>query len=580
MNFREPRRGTGGSVVINKPRIPHPAHAGPCAGAPFAVESRDDTVQHGLPLHEAPMTSRSAVPALLATAGLAITCPAAPPGYAKVWEDNFDQPSLNTNNWTIGLRDPATGDLVPGAQGDFLLNSGYEGYITPEDVVVANGILSLLNQKRTVQGQSPGGQYDYSSGWVMSMHKVHTNTGYLEWRAKFPTGDKVWPALWLIAEDLVWGPEWDCFEYFGYRQDAGYDVMGTHLLYDEYPDQKWSTFWVHDFDLTYDAGAWHVYGFEWTETYAKWFVDGVEVRHLDNTFGASWPDEEMYIVMNNGVKASSPDTNTTWPNALEIDYVSLYEKCATDLGLTLTNPSFEADGPGKQPGTVPAGWSTDAPAGEGFEPAGATDGINAALLDQVSNNPGENTNKGFGLHQTTSHHLSRREVITLAFDAVRTWTTTGDWGRVRAILYYDDGGVRRQLADLVVDLPDGTPRPGLSMTHVVTDPQADGKALGVEFRSESWGETWVTVDHVRLSGASCPPTIHVSDAWFDGGDFKVEATNLVPGAIYHLRRGLDLSLPSPFTTTVDTRSAASPTETFIDPGAEAHADRAFYTVTE
>ena len=44
------------------------------------------------------------------------------------------------------------------------------------------------------------------------------NKGYIEIKAKFPSGDKVWPALWLISEDLVWGPEWDMWEYFGEKQ--------------------------------------------------------------------------------------------------------------------------------------------------------------------------------------------------------------------------------------------------------------------------------------------------------------------------------------------------------------------------
>lgn len=269
--------------------------------------------------------------ALLLLLPLAGSLCAAPPSgdYVKVWEDTFDTGALDTNNWTIGLKDPGTGDIVPGAAGQYLLNTGYAGYITEEDVEVQSGSLRLKNQKRSYTGTDPVGSYDYTSGWVMSMHKVHFNKGYVEIRAKFPTGDKVWPALWLIAEDLVWGPEWDMWEYFGYRQDAGgYDVMGTHLLRDEYPNQKWSSSWIQDFDATYDNQQWHIYGFEWTDTHAKWYIDGVLVHTLNNTFGSSWPNEDMYLVLNNGVKSSSPDATTTWPNQLEIDYVSLYQIAA------------------------------------------------------------------------------------------------------------------------------------------------------------------------------------------------------------------------------------------------------------
>lgn len=115
----------------------------------------------------------------------------APQGYVKVWEDTFDGSSLNMANWTIGLRDPGTGHMVPGAIGQYLLNTSYAGYITSEDVWVSNSSLYLQNQRRTFQGTSPAGTYNYTTGWIMSMHKVHFNKGYLEMRAQFPSGDKV-----------------------------------------------------------------------------------------------------------------------------------------------------------------------------------------------------------------------------------------------------------------------------------------------------------------------------------------------------------------------------------------------------
>ena len=197
-----------------------------------------------------------------------------PDGYTKTWEDHFDGTEINTAHWTVGsLRDPETGDIVPGADGDHLLKTKYSGYVTIEDSYLEDGALVLRNQKRSFTGTSPAGNYSYTSGWVMSMHKVYFNKGYIEMRAQFPSGDKVWPALWLIAEDLVWGPEWDMFEYFG-KNTVGEDVMGMHLLVDEWPNQKWDTGYIYNFDATYGCEVWHVFGFEWPEEFAVWSVDG------------------------------------------------------------------------------------------------------------------------------------------------------------------------------------------------------------------------------------------------------------------------------------------------------------------
>ncbi len=252
----------------------------------------------------------------------------APAGYSMVWEDTFSGTSLDTANWTIGCRDPGTGDIIPGAAGAYLLNTNYAGYITAEDVWVSNGSLYLQNQKRSYTGTDPAGSYEYTTGWIMSMHKMYFNRGYLEMLAQFPSGDKVWPAYWLIAEDLIWGPEWDVFEYFGYRPDHGYDVMGMNLAYGSYPNINWLTNWIYGYDATYDCEAWHVYGWEWGPDSATWYIDGVEVAHMVNTISSNWPNEDMYIVLNNGVRTDSPDTTTTWPNYMIVDYIELYQSDA------------------------------------------------------------------------------------------------------------------------------------------------------------------------------------------------------------------------------------------------------------
>ena len=88
---------------------------------------------------------------------------------------------------------------------------------------------------------------------------------------------QVWPALWLISEDLVWCPEWDMWEYFGFRSDVDppYDNMGTHLCFGEYPNNRWRSSWLNRFDDVYDCESWHTYGFEWTIEEARWVRIGV-----------------------------------------------------------------------------------------------------------------------------------------------------------------------------------------------------------------------------------------------------------------------------------------------------------------
>ena len=105
--------------------------------------------------------------------------------------------------------------------------------------------------------------------------------------------------------------------------------MGTHLCFGEFPDQHWKSNWLNRYDDTYDCESWHNYGFEWTANHARWFLDGELVHEIEvSSLGESadqWPDEEMYIVLNNGQRTDSPDESTVWPNYLKVDFIRLYQ---------------------------------------------------------------------------------------------------------------------------------------------------------------------------------------------------------------------------------------------------------------
>lgn len=260
--------------------------------------------------------------------------------YSLIWHDEFDGSSLNSDYWTLGFKDSASGDSVPGAWGKYLLNGySYAGYVTDEDCWLSDGSLFLRNQKRTYIGTNPPGTYAYTSSSIMSMHKVYMNKGYIECRAKFPIGDKVWPAIWFCAEDIIWGPEIDWLEYFGYREDQGYDVMGMHLMTGTYPNITWYSHFIKQFDNLYNAQNYHVYGFEWTSTYMKWYIDGTLVYTLNANGVSNWPDENMYLLINNGERVESPDITTVWPNQLEVDYIRIYQVPISNTGFETGNAS-------------------------------------------------------------------------------------------------------------------------------------------------------------------------------------------------------------------------------------------------
>ena len=261
-----------------------------------------------------------------------------PDGYQLLLRDEFD--SFDSNHWSKGLKNDVDDQIRmiwnQHTGGENLLNDNYAGYLQDENTYVENGYLFLQNRKETVQGTDPIGTFEYTTGWINSLHKINFNGTqkgiYLEVKAKFPTGDKVWPAIWLIddSENRSWPPEIDIWEYFGkFFNTNRSDEMYMRYIYGTWNNKEDHSSVIEDFQYIYNASSqWHIYGFNWTDSTMKWYIDqnlvhtktnGIEIPSID------WPDKPMCLVINNGLLNVVDEGNTIFPNTLLLDYIRLFE---------------------------------------------------------------------------------------------------------------------------------------------------------------------------------------------------------------------------------------------------------------
>lgn len=262
-----------------------------------------------------------------------------PEDYVLVRSDEFDD--FDNNNWSKGLTHSTNSSIRMNwnktTGGENLLNNNYDGYLLDDNVYVNNGLLHLDNRKQSITGTDPVGQFNYSTGWINSLQKINFNGStknvYMEIKAKFPKGDKVWPAIWLIddSENRKWPPEIDVWEYFGkFFKTNRNDEMYMRFIYGLWNDKKDHSFALNNFQSTYNSSnKFHVFGFNWTENNMKWYIDG-ELVHTKNKGSdipnEDWPNKSMCIVMNNGLMRVVDEGNTIFPNSLIIDYLRVYEK--------------------------------------------------------------------------------------------------------------------------------------------------------------------------------------------------------------------------------------------------------------
>jgi beta-glucanase (GH16 family) len=173
-----------------------------------------------------------------------------------IWSDEFDQDTLDLSKWYYLLDCSGRG------------NNELQCYTNrTENVKVENGTLVITAR------QEPFGGRQYTSGRVHASGKGWTY-GRFEARARLPSGKHLWPAIWMVPTDGVYGPwpssgEIDIMEARGQKSNV---IEGTaHFGESRFSRGKvGSGLKAFHYDLSRD---YHVYGFEWTPYNMTWFLD-------------------------------------------------------------------------------------------------------------------------------------------------------------------------------------------------------------------------------------------------------------------------------------------------------------------
>lgn len=217
-----------------------------------------------------------------------------------------------------------------------MLNDNYAGYLKDDNVYIKGGNIYLENRKEFIKGSDPKRNFNYSTGWMNSLQKINfngtENEVYLEIKAKFPEGVKVWPAIWLVddSENRSWPPEIDFWEYFGkFFKSKREDQMYMRFIYGMWNHKKDHSIALQDFQKEFNASKqWHIYGFNWTSKKMVWSIDGKEVhtkRKEIDIPASDWPNKSMCLIINNGLLSVVEEGTTTFPNALILDYLKVYQ---------------------------------------------------------------------------------------------------------------------------------------------------------------------------------------------------------------------------------------------------------------
>ncbi len=268
---------------------------------------------------------------LLVTRGAGVpSCPPQPGNgpWVLSWSDEFDAPDGSAP-------DPAKWSLLVSGNGEG--NHELEYYTNrPQNAYIQNGNLVIVALKETYTG--PDGTRDYTSARLSTVgfRQVY---GRIEARIKLPRGQGMWPAFWMLGQNI---PQvgWPRCGEIDIMENVGYEPSTVHgTIHGPGYSGKAGISAPYSLSGGSFADDYHLFAVEWEPGAARFYVDGI----LYATFtpsnlppGKQWvlDGHPFRIILNLAVGGDwpgPPDNTTVFPQTMLVDYVRVYEKAGGTL---------------------------------------------------------------------------------------------------------------------------------------------------------------------------------------------------------------------------------------------------------
>lgn len=241
-------------------------------------------------------------------------------GYNLVWQDEFSASTLNQNDWTYEI-----GDGCPNLCGwgnnesQYYTNSTSNCYLTDGKLVIE------------AKNESFGGR-NYTSTRIITKDKQHFKYGRIDIRAKMPEGQGIWPALWLLPNDNVFGG-WPASGEIDIMELVGHQPNRTHGTCHFGPDPGNRQLSGNSYSLSSGKfiDEFHVFSIIWEEDKIEWYLDDVKYHEftLASAGAFNYPfNESFFFIFNIAVGGDwpgQPDNTTNFPQLMLVDYVRVFQ---------------------------------------------------------------------------------------------------------------------------------------------------------------------------------------------------------------------------------------------------------------
>lgn len=251
--------------------------------------------------------------------------PAIPVGSSKplawrlVWSDEFSGSagsSIDDRKWAF--------DIGGGGWG----NQELQTYTNRTSNVRQNG----HGQLEIVARAESFDNRDYTSGRIHTAKRFTQRYGRFEARIRVPSGNGIWPAFWLLGDDLDRAGWPACGELDIMEVVRDFSVAHGSAHGPGYSSGKELTA-THKLASGSLADDFHIYAIEWEPNEVRWYVDSTRYERrtpADLPWGTRWVyDHPFFLLLNLAVGGDfpgPPDDTTRFPQTMTVDYVRVYTR--------------------------------------------------------------------------------------------------------------------------------------------------------------------------------------------------------------------------------------------------------------
>lgn len=246
------------------------------------------------------------------------------------------------SSWTLTWRDEFNGrDGSEPDPGKWIAESGGSGwgngeleYYTsrPQNIRQENGHLVIEAIQEGFKGPD-GIMRNYTSARLKTQGHFSQRYGRFEARIQIPSGQGVWPAFWMLGDDVS-TVGWPACGEIDIMENVGSEPATIHgsLHGPGYSGQNPLTT-AYALPRGQFTDGFHIFAVEWEPQVIRFYVDGKPYGSKtprDIPAGQRWIfDHPFFIVLNlavGGKMPGNPDRTTVLPQRMLVDYVRVYSR--------------------------------------------------------------------------------------------------------------------------------------------------------------------------------------------------------------------------------------------------------------